>query len=302
MSKELFHFMSKRLNSENNISDVTWAFIQTFPKFKEFFIKFFFENVSDELSETIIDREYSIPPYGRPDFYFEVNGEPYIVEVKKYDTDYHHSYKHITANVAIIAIDTIDKSLTKFNCFTWKEFYLKIKNSAVLRSIKEIEYYLIYLKNTCKIIEKETMKLQTLNHIRIFSEIQKEVIDEIKLPCITNIQKITHKCVFDRYGLDFEVTFTNSKTLKLFFGLFFEDKVTVTIAIDGNKTNCKKIHEKLSSSYIEYKELRRKNDFLAIYLDEKKNLNFLNLNTWEEQKIALNEFIEDMLKSISKII
>ncbi len=87
MIVNLFSNLSKRLRSENNLSDITWALAETFHEFKEKVMKFFFPELKD-CKNVEITRE-KILGGSRPDFFAEFDGKNFVIENKIENTNYH---------------------------------------------------------------------------------------------------------------------------------------------------------------------------------------------------------------------
>ncbi len=82
-----FENLSKRLYSENNLSDITWAFMMSCEKFKDVFLEFCFESPVPDVRD--IKREF-VSNKSRPDFHFyDARGIEYLIEIKIYDRNQH---------------------------------------------------------------------------------------------------------------------------------------------------------------------------------------------------------------------
>lgn len=159
MIKDFFENLSYRRKNENDLSDVTWAMCNACPKFKEFFLKFFFSdiNVNDD---TIINREVSIDG-SRADFVIYNEDEKYLIENKIYDDGHHFGTYDITFGVTpdrfgYIANYTIPqpKSNALYMIRRWDDFYNKLGQIELDNEEEKqlIEGYRLYLKNVCHIV------------------------------------------------------------------------------------------------------------------------------------------------------
>lgn len=179
----LFALIGHRIRNENDLSDITWAFCKAYPKFQKIFLSFFFGNLDYSSVELI--REYS-KVGGRVDFYFKVNQQEYIIEVKIGDMSQHFTqYLEIFPNATrgyITNYSLISEKETykeEYQIKTWNEFYkhLKSENS----DDKAIMAYANYLKQVCNIFELEKMNLMNITSLtNLLVAIQQELEDNSK--------------------------------------------------------------------------------------------------------------------------
>ena len=86
MMENFISNLSLRLNSENNLSDITWTMCQTSDAFQNVFLQFFFPK--EKFTEVYLQRE--LPDEDcRPDFYFEHDGKVFLIECKIWDRNHH---------------------------------------------------------------------------------------------------------------------------------------------------------------------------------------------------------------------
>ncbi len=80
MSLEKFFFKLAERSNENYLSDITWALLETVPKFRENFLKFF----DFEFDEPIeVQREYKIEGTDfRVDFCITSGRKKFLIEIK----------------------------------------------------------------------------------------------------------------------------------------------------------------------------------------------------------------------------
>ncbi len=191
-----FENLSQRLNSENNLSDITLALTQTSFKFKKFFFEFFFadnietENIDKVIKDAQIYREYTKGD-SRPDFYIRTSNGNFLIEIKKYDKDYH--FKKYNNNFqgsekALLSIDKLNKAdckvgeTYKFTMKTWNELYTELKKEEFIDTEQPlIKGYLKYIKNICNIINHEEMDNLLQKFRKKKEEIQKIFVEDQKL-------------------------------------------------------------------------------------------------------------------------
>ena len=87
---KFFTAISSRMWKENDLSDLTFALCEGNLCFKQFFLDFFFEKDTIDASKAKITREKSLDG-SRPDFWINVGGVNYIIEVKIWDQSHHFS-------------------------------------------------------------------------------------------------------------------------------------------------------------------------------------------------------------------
>jgi hypothetical protein len=181
----LFAHIGHRIKNENDLSDITWAFCKAYPKFQKVFLSFFFKkiNIDDKSIELI--REYSRTGIdkdgnsvnGRVDFYFKIDQQEYIIEVKIGDMNQHfRQYIDLFPNAErgyitnyIINLPKEDEKEYKreYQIKTWSEFYKHLKSDEYEED-KAITAYVNYLKQVCNIFELEKMNLMDITSLPSF--------------------------------------------------------------------------------------------------------------------------------------
>lgn len=229
---DFFESLSQRVYSENNLSDITWSLTEASFEFKKFFFDFFFreKDSSDDFIRGIeIIREYT-KDKSRPDFFIKTREGNFLIEVKKYDKDYHFKdYKEtfIDDKKAFISIYTLseeDKELGKSNDFiikTWAEFYSDLEKLEFTENKYLIEGYLNYIKNVCNIIKFTEMEIQLKNKITIPDFIGKifEIIDSVE----KNLKEKGYKSRVVKNSTEYGIYIKNKTTEEecLFFGVWY---------------------------------------------------------------------------------
>jgi hypothetical protein len=181
--EDFMKYLAERFTSENNISDFTWALCRSNASFQKIFIDFCFESTIP-LEIDSIEREFS-EDNSRPDFLItDIEGNRYLLEVKKYDKNIHIEYKNIS-NIAKCAFIAIYKAPEKNPTYqftkTWHGFidHLEKEISGKKELINPlIDGYLNYLKAVTNYFKGETMNLSNLNSLYVFVQLIKEIIEK----------------------------------------------------------------------------------------------------------------------------
>lgn len=311
MYEKLLENISRRLSSENSLSDITWAFAQTNEKFKYHFLNFFFVNFSVKEKILSFKREFTRED-SRPDFFIETEKEEYIIECKIFDRNHHfdqYQNSFPTAHFGYIANYKISKR-DGVQIRTWNEFYNYLQNIIPkLTDEKEIEFYksyIAFLKPVCYITNIKIMKLDTLSSLHSLNSTIRKVLNENeKLAEIEYDAKV--KNIDDyRYGKYYGIKKIGSdKKIWPWIGVYFnEDKVLFYIEI--NKEWCVKPYEylKIHPSLKDGKYFAEPyfdDDFRASYSFELKEEHFNNLNLMTEaveQEQLIKNFIDEVLEFI----
>jgi hypothetical protein len=306
-----FGNLSHRLYSENNLSDITWALLETEYEFRSLFLNFFFQyNCTNTTSKIEVFREFSEVEGSRPDFYFKTNEKDYVVEVKKYDRNYHfEQYKEAfpKASQGFISIYNIPK-IDNVESRTWKEFYEFIvrfltddsidKNNKIL-----FESYLVYLKNTCDIFNIKTMKLTNLDSLYHFNMQVEEIINEGSNEKFeANIyDSSTKPFLIDRSGRYFSLKHKKTgKVIYPWFGIYYGNYVRVYTGFKNENGWCidftKKIIDNLSIIKNEYiTEPYEEDNFIFIGMNDEI------FNEFNKESTTINEQ-KDILKKYFNIV
>jgi hypothetical protein len=311
MYEKLLENISKRLSSENALSDITWAFAETNEKFRHYFLNFFFTEFS--LTEKILSfkREFTRQD-SRPDFFIETENGEYIIESKIFDRNHHFEQYQISfpsAKFGYIANYKIAKR-DNIQIKTWNEFYNYlqsiISNLSDEKEIIFLKSYNAFLKPVCFITNIKPMKLDTLSSLHSLNHIIRKVLNENeKLGEIEYDGKVRNIDDY-RYGKYYGIKKNESeKKIWPWIGVYFnQDRVLLYIEI--NKEWCERAYEYLKQhpnltdgNY--FKKPYFDDDFRASYSFELKEEYFNNLNSMTEsikQEVLIKNFIDEVLEFI----
>ncbi len=282
--KNLFRNLAKRINNENELSDVTLAFCETYPEFKKKFLTFFFSNKINP-KEALIRREVTSDD-SRPDFIIETyNSGKYLIEVKIMDSN-HHFKKYYDEFSKQKGFENIEKQCNEncrfgyianyiisdsslgnddrehkvyYNVKTWEEFYVYLeKDQIVGDNVKSI--YLEYLKNVCGIIKYRKMNLSNLTSLYYLNNAIKKTIKEVSF----NNWTVSDNEIKARSGegsQGYSFYFRNSKDNKLMymdFSVYFypneknENNITIDLSIEKASGANSVVYPKLLSKTEEF--------------------------------------------------
>ena len=161
--------LSLRLNSENNLSDITWTMCQTSDAFQKVFLHFFFPK--EKFTEVYLQRELPDED-SRPDFYFEHEGKVFLIECKIWDRNHHfeqYTKQFNIPNEQLGYITNYPMLKEGFSVHTWTELYVYIKNKIPKEEESLWNGYLEYLKEVCQIfIPKQPMNLDGMFSLYTF--------------------------------------------------------------------------------------------------------------------------------------
>ena len=161
--------LSLRLNSENNLSDITWTMCQTSDIFQSVFLQFFFPK--EKLTEVYLQRELPDED-SRPDFYFEHDGKVFLIECKIWDRNHHfeqYTKQFKIPNEQLGYITNYPMLKEGFSVRTWTELYIYIKNRIPKEEESLWNGYLEYLQEVCQIfIPKQAMNLDGMFSLYTF--------------------------------------------------------------------------------------------------------------------------------------
>lgn len=171
MLKQFIINLSQRFRSENDLSDVTWTMCQTSDEFQYLFLEFFFPWLRRKCANAYVEREH-VKGNCRPDFFFEYEEDPYIIENKIEDRNQHFeqyvkTFKIDSSHLGYIANYKIVK--TGFVTHTWKELYQYLQQNIPEEERTLWEAYLKYIKSVCYIyIPSKPMDLNGMNSLYTF--------------------------------------------------------------------------------------------------------------------------------------
>jgi len=337
--KKLFGNIAQRVRSENNLSDITLAFCDTYPEFKKEFLNFFFPEIKRP-EEALIHREIASDD-SRPDFIIEAdNGKKYLIEVKIMDRNHHFKqyYDQFSQKTGFIKSDdnnepcfrfgyitnyivsnstlsVEDRECTKFYSIkTWQSFYNMLgDNQSIDAEVRA--NYMEYLKNVCGIINYKKMNLSNLTSLYYLNNAIQKVIKETLISNWTvNESEIKHSSTIGSQGYGFYCRGENNKLMFIEFLVFFypnnknEDDITIDISVSNNLGANKMIYPKLE-------KLKGKNsdNYSDVYIDENiiyfeliknKTESFINSSDniiVDKQLEILKEFYQEVMDEITVI-
>jgi hypothetical protein len=223
-----FEGLAERFNSENKLSDITWAMCYTSKYFKSLFLGFCF-NAPVETDK--LKREYSAGD-SRPDFFFkDGSGQEYLIEIKiNNGGDHFEQYKKSfpDAKRAFLANYT-EPEHEGWIVKTWTGFIrcLNEKTNKKPNEIPDVEYnfilgYIDYLKSVTCFWEAKSMNLSNISSLYTFSKLVSEIVDEFQTVKFTGRKKFS---AFDNcyYRKDFYYLNNDQKPVHIWFGLFLPE-------------------------------------------------------------------------------
>ena len=161
--------LSMRLNSENNLSDITWTMCETSDLFLTAFLDFFFPK--EKFGEVFLQRELA-DDTSRPDFYFEHDNKTYLIECKIWDRNHHfeqYTKQFRIPNEQLGYITNYPMAKEGFVVYTWTELYTYLKNRIPQQELELWNGYLEYLKRVCYIfIPEQPMNLDGMFSLYTF--------------------------------------------------------------------------------------------------------------------------------------
>ncbi|MBR4620687.1 MAG: hypothetical protein IKO46_06865 [Salinivirgaceae bacterium] len=161
--------LSLRFNNENDLSDITWTMTQTSDAFLTSFLRFFFPK--DKFREVSLIREMPNEDC-RPDFYFEYEGEKFLIECKIWDHNHHfeqYTKRFKIKNDRLGYITNYPMIKEGYTVRTWTELYLYLQKHIPKDEESLWKGYLEYLKQVCGIfILEKTMNLDGMFSLYTF--------------------------------------------------------------------------------------------------------------------------------------
>lgn len=179
---QFFDKLSLRLRRENHLSDITWALCESNPEFRNFFLAFFWSDISIP-NIRAFKREHSEVDC-RPDFFIRTDGQDYLIEVKIYDRNDH--LEQYTARFPNVKIGYISNyampagSAMEFR--TWEQFdsYLDdVSEHFGEESGKLVAGYRRYLKSVCSLIKFRKMNLSGLSDLYHFNKLIVKIVKSV---------------------------------------------------------------------------------------------------------------------------
>lgn len=324
--ENVFASLSERFYSENDLSDFTWALIESSSEFKNAFFNFL--EIPDNTGPFEIYREDILPDYQRPDFRISFQNRKILVENKINDRNYHFKeYADSIQNeegtfLILISAHFLSandlKIANQFNwrVYYWSDLYHNFTREQCFQSNSLLKAYLIYIKEVCMI--KEITKIEfdskSLKSLYSFNNLIRKTVQT----CSHDIFEYTlytsngHQRAFsDGYsGCYYCIKNTkNSKTAYPAIGIEFDiDEPTICMWIDKDwcpffNTVCN-----LSKTINDERfEIELTDDCLIYWMPQKQFNNFNNSNKIEEQIdiiksfiLATSAFLEETIKNEEK--
>ena len=310
----LFKDLGTRLQTENNLSDMTWAIA----KLSKTFMKAFINHLELPFQDNVpyfFYREISLNESCRPDFLFEQGNNRFIIENKIYDTNYHFEQytshreaKNITG-FGIISNHKLDNiSLEKaqknnFKVAYWEDFIEGLKRNKFYDEEKMcIEAYIQYVKEVCSIMELKVIRFNELSSLYFLNGLITKIIHEYSFEGFECKFYPPPPRAHGNYwsGQYFSLNRkSGSSTVYPIFGIYFKEEPPV-IYISCEKDWCKPIYE-------QYKGKKKggisynldSDDWEVSFVLKEQRFNEFTKATLEQQKIILKEYFAEVIKKIA---
>jgi hypothetical protein len=298
-----FSNLARRLNSENDISDITWALCRTNDHFQKFFLGYCFEN-SITRDIDFIEREIPEEDF-RLDFLIQdIDGSRYLLEVKKYDRNVHKEYKKLNFNKrAFIANYSMAKQSVYDHTVTWHNFIDTLmaeikKNTELNNSL--IKGYLAYLIGATDYYKGATMNLTGFQSLDIFVKTLNDIVNQSKIQDI----RAKYSCDAGYSGIDIKFS-KSKKSFHIWYGItYFANNERPYLVLEFFDGCSKAIKEKLLKT-------KKGKYFLEPYVEEmsvivemqEKHFEILcdSKSTFEEQKKCLKNFFEEVIDMLINV-
>lgn len=311
--------LSLRLNSENNLSDITWTMCQTSDVFQNVFLQFFFPK--EKFAEIYLQRELSNGGC-RPDFYFEHEGKVFLIECKIWDRNHHFEQYTKTFGIPNEQLGYITNyPLLKegFSVRTWTELYVHMKNRIPKEEESLWNGYLEYLKKICQIfIPKQPMNLDGMFSLYTFYRSLDEVFiadNESFSSSLYDSKRDTNSggnfLCFPRDGVMGKYFEVNFKIIGMqqtwgWMGVYFErEHPQIYIEFDNREGWGKPVYDMLLNKVVGMNngEMFSKpfEEEGAVWFEFNKAKEFNGLNDVSKQIDMLRSYFKEVLETIYKI-
>lgn len=314
MVKKFFEQLSGYYNNENDLSNIVVALCNTNYEFKEKFISFFFPNIDIRNIESILREVPDKNNFGsRVDIYITLNDDkkPYIIEVKISDKNHHFGQYEEAYQ--------IDKDrfgyITNYNCVegkelgydvrTWEDFYDYLNQNKSEDEL--INAFALYLKNVCGIIKyTKPMNISGLDSIPCFVNTVKKIISKERNWVKTSFyREYAYK---DGIHEGFNINYPNKRDSGFaLYGLWFYEKPVISICINSRPWLSERIINDKENTILNtniskkpYKEHFWEKDDVWFEMSDEKMHDFIKTDSYEKQQIILEEFFEEVVRSIKK--
>lgn len=252
--QQLFTNLSKRLDSENNLSDITWAMCETSPAFKRLFIEFIFKKDFGNAHDIILEREYHDNTC-RPDFRFTHDALEYIIEVKindrndhfrQYKTNFPDAKMGWIANYSLEAPKDLEIEIRSWNDY-YESLLQHLQDTSHQDDISLIRGYCSYLKSVCLIIKMQKMSFNEMSSLLTFNKTVKKLVDVKINGLICEVDKGADAISKSRYGTFFSLRREGSKKNTEIYGWFGVawDDTNTWIGVFFSQYYCPKIFNRV---------------------------------------------------------
>lgn len=311
--------LSLRLNSENNLSDITWTMCETSDLFLTAFLDFFFPK--EKFGEVFLQREFSDEDC-RPDFYFDHEGKVFLIECKIWDRSNPHFEQYTKQfkipNEQLGYITNYPMVKEGFVIHTWTELYTYLKKRIPQQELELWNGYLDYLKQVCNIfIPEKPMNLDGMFSLYTFYRSLDEVVvcDGERFTstlCGKNntnygsgVKLSPQRGVMGKY---FQVKFKKTRLKQTigWMGVFFDcEHPQICVGFDYWKDWGKPVYNLLCDNIDKAKKGKYHDGFYedggAIWFDFNKEEKFNSLDNVSKQIALLKSYFNEVLETIYKI-
>ena len=231
-----FIYLGVRLRNENNLSDITWALMNTIPSFQDKFLEYCFERNICVMNQTIREDQSGD---SRPDFYFEdIEGNKYLIEVKIYDKNMHfqqyiNNPKYSLAEKSFIA-NYAHTEINGWKIKSWKGFIVFLKQKIDEFNLDEkeiINSYINYLKATINYTEPMTMNIDNISSLYDFYLTIADVISDINDIQINEYNN-SKPCTPEKYGKYFYTTRPDQTNCYFWIGITITNPTIITFEFE----------------------------------------------------------------------
>jgi len=243
---KFFRSLALRHRSEPALSDVTYAVLKTVPDLRQDFVQFFYPNLNG--AETFrVEREFTLPEGGRPDFVLHSPTWDLIVENKIWDQNYHFNeyqavdperktYRALLANHRVTAVP----EACGWSIRRWEELVEELDKKHYGNCSALVSGYLEYVREVCEVgklvaFGRELLSVHALhlfNHT-VKAAIQGASTDRYETSIIDGSGSFYN---FGEGWSGFYFRLMDKKTkeeIRVFFGLnYFEDSPFLQVYID----------------------------------------------------------------------
>jgi hypothetical protein len=314
---KFFTHLSERLNDENGLSDVTYAFLKADSQLAKLFMGHFnFDFDATKPYEVL--REFADDDC-RPDFRIEQDEKVYIIENKIYDVNDHfpqYADKFGEAGRGFIANYRADEETAKrhsFTCTTWGAFVNElegVKKSDVVfddKSWSLLQAYIKYVREVCCIVKLKEIRFDNIDSLYHFNKLTEQVI----LSSVAG-----YECSLYKGGKSFSETgsgwyFSMKKKggrteIYPWFGIWYGDEDTI-IYMSFSKSWCKPVQGKYpvkgkSGIYFDKSYINRDDDnALEFPMTNEKWQEFKD-GDLERQKVILQSYFTEVIREVGEYL